>query len=333
MNRLMTSGRALGCLAPAFAMTAFAGPALADGLLTIKSENDIFASGEDGHYTNGLEIDWSFTPDARHWTRDLAEIVPGWSGASLDSVAYRGGQQIYTPKDIERSDLVENDRPYAGLLYAGISLFDDRQHAGWRQADDLHVDIGIVGPASGGKAIQKNFHHLIGSDEPEGWTHQLHNEPIVNLTYKRSWWLQRSLGALDVEYGPNAGFALGNLYTYAASGVGLRIGDNLQRSAGMPAVAPAQSGRSHFDPGQGFGWYAFASLEGRFMAHNLLLDGNTFEDSHSVDRRQWVGDALAGVALTWDRWQLTYTSVWRTHEFEAQEEHDQFGSVTLAFWL
>lgn len=26
------------------------------------------------------------------------------------------------------------------------------------------------------------------------------------------------------------------------------------------------------------------------MAHNLLLDGNTFEDSHSVDRREWVSD-------------------------------------------
>ncbi|MCT8467757.1 lipid A deacylase LpxR family protein [Chromohalobacter canadensis] len=329
----MNTGRTLGYLASTLAFAVFSSPALADGMLTLKSENDLFASGDDGHYTNGLEINWSFTPDERHWTRRLADAVPGWSGAELDGVAYRAGQQIYTPNDIDRADLIQNDRPYAGLLYAGVSLFDDRQYSGWRQADDLHFDAGIVGPASGGKAIQKNFHHLIGSDEPNGWSNQLHNEPVLNLTYKRSWWLQDSLGNLDMEYGPNAGFALGNLYTYAASGVGLRIGDNLRNSAGMPAVAPAQSGRSHFTPGQGFGWYAFASLEGRFMAHNLLLDGNTFEDSHSVDRRQWVGDALTGVALTWDSWQLTYTSVWRTHEFEAQDEHDQFGSLTLSLWL
>lgn len=333
MNRLMPARRSLGYLAPSLIMTAFITPAAADGLLTVKSENDIFASSEDGHYTNGLELNWSFTPGERHWTRDLATIVPGWSSTDLDGVAYRIGQQIYTPIDIERSALIENDRPYAGLLYAGVSLFDERQYAGWRRAEDVHLDAGIVGPASGGEAIQKNFHHLIGSDEPQGWAHQLHNEPVFNLTYKRSWWLQRSLGPFEVEYGPNAGFALGNLYTYAAGGLGLRVGNGLQRSGGMPAVAPAQSGRRYFSPGGGFDWYAFANLEGRFMAHNLLLDGNTFEDSHSVDRRQWVGDALLGIALMWDRWQLTYTSVWRTHEFEAQDDHDQFGSLTLALWL
>ncbi|MDV6320369.1 lipid A deacylase LpxR family protein [Chromohalobacter sp. HP20-39] len=329
----MKSGRALSYIASTLAMTAFASSASADGLLTVKSENDLFASGGDGHYTNGLEINWSFAPQEHHWTRRLADAVPGWSGRGLDGAAYRIGQQIYTPENIERSSLIEDDRPYAGLLYAGVSLFDEHQLQEWRQADELHIDVGIVGPASGGKVVQKNFHHLIDSKEPHGWDHQLHNEPIVNITYKRSWWLQDSLGNLEVEYGPNAGFALGNLYTYAAGGVGIRIGGDLQHSAGMPAVAPAQSGRNYFEPGQGFGWYAFANLEGRFMAHNLLLDGNTFEDSHSVDRRQWVGDALAGIALTWNSWQLTYTSVWRTHEFEAQEENDQFGSLTLSLWL
>ena len=40
------------------------------------------------------------------------------------------------------------------------------------------------------------------------------------------------------------------------------------------------------------------------MTHNMLLDGNTFEDSHSVVLREWVGDSKVGVALNWSRWQL-----------------------------
>ncbi len=32
-----------------------ASPADADGLFTLKSENDIYSGGSDGHYTNGLE--------------------------------------------------------------------------------------------------------------------------------------------------------------------------------------------------------------------------------------------------------------------------------------
>ena len=66
------------------------------------------------------------------------------------------------------------------------------------------------------------------------------------------------------------------------------------------------------------------------MAHNMLLDGNTSEDSHSLDRRPWVGDAKLGLALIWNRWQLAFANVWRSREFEGQREHDQFGSLTLS---
>ncbi|WFF42444.1 lipid A deacylase LpxR family protein [Salinicola endophyticus] len=309
------------------------GTASADGLLTLKSENDLFASGGDGHYTNGLEIGWSFAPSAGHWTRQLADALPGWSGATLDGAAYRFGQQIYTPEDIDQRGLVEDDRPYAGVLYAGLSLFDESRTPGWRRSSGLFFDVGLVGPGSGARTVQKNFHHWIGSDEPEGWHNQLHNEPFVNVAYSTAWWKTGHLGGLETEFGPSVGFAVGNLYTYAASGLGLRLGQGLDQSFGVPAVAPSQGSRVYFREDSGFNWYLFANLEGRLMAHNMLLDGNTFEDSHSVDRRPWVGDAQVGLALSWNRWQLSYSSVWRTKEFDEQDSGDRFGSVTLSTWL
>ena len=42
-----------------------------------------------------------------------------------------------------------------------------------------------------------------------------------------------------------------------------------------------------------------------------------------------LGPTLGGV-LTWSRWQLAFASVWRTREFQGQQEHDQFGSSTLS---
>jgi len=307
--------------------------ASADDLFSLKVENDAFSAGGDDHYTNGIEGIWAFEPTDTHWTRRFAEALPGWSASSLDGVTYRFGQQMYTPHEIGVETLIEDDRPYAGLLYGGVSLFDKEQHDGWRQADSLHLDVGIVGPASGAEEVQRNFHDLIATEEPEGWDNQLDNEPIVNLGYERSWLLQQRLAGLEVEYGPSAGFALGNLYTFASGGLGLRLGDGLDHSFGIPAVAPAQSGQSSFQRDRGFSWYVFANLEGRYMAHNLLLDGNTFEDSHSVDRREWVGDAQLGTALTWDRWQVAFTYVWRSDEFEEQDGFDQFGSLTLSTWL
>lgn len=315
------------------ALAAVSSSAWAEGLLTLKSENDIFAHGDDGHYTNGIELDWSFEPSRDHWTRNLADALPGWSAAALDGASYRFGQQIYTPNDINERNLIADDRPYAGVLYAGLSLFDDEQLSGWRRTTGLYFDVGLVGPGAGGRTVQKNFHHLIDSDDPKGWHNQLNNEPFVNVAYETAWWKQGRFGSLEAEYGPSVGFALGNLYTYAASGLGLRLGQGLDQSFGVPAVSPSQGSRVYFRENSGFNWYVFANLEGRLMAYNMLLDGNTFEDSHSVDRRPWVGDAQLGLALSWGRWLLTYSAVWRTHEFESQDESDQFGSITLSTWL
>ena len=118
--------------------------------MLFRSENDIIASGSDGHYTNGLEVIWGFEPDDQSWTRRFADLLPGWSGAAIDNVAYRFGHQIYTPEEIETRALIEDDRPYAGLLFAGMSMFSDTQYDGWRAAQGLHLDVGIVGPAAGG---------------------------------------------------------------------------------------------------------------------------------------------------------------------------------------
>lgn len=302
-------------------------------LYSLKIENDIIATGSDGHYTNGFELMRSFVPDDDHWARRFAETLPGWAAGDVDNVAYRLGHQIYTPNDIERTGLIEDDRPYAGLLFAGLSIYSDAQHEGWRSTSGLHLDVGIVGPAAGAEKVQRRVHDVTDSDEPKGWDHQLRNEPFVNLAYQHRWWLQQRFAGLEAEYGPSAGFSLGNLYTYGSAGFGVRIGQGLARSFSIPAVAPAQSGSVFFDQGGGFAWNLFANVEGRYMAQNMLLEGNTFKSSHSVDPNEWVGDAKAGIALTWDSWQLAFAGVWRTREFRGQDEHDQFGSLTLSSWF
>jgi len=307
--------------------------ASAEGLLSLKVENDAFSAGGDGQYTNGAEVIWAFEPPDRHWTRRLADVIPGWSGSSLAGATYRLGQQMYTPEDIKVEALIKDDRPYAGLLFGGISLLSEREHGGLRLADSLHIDVGIVGPASGAEVVQRNFHELIAADKPKGWDNQLDNEPVINFGYERAWLMKQNFSGLTIEYGPSAGFALGNLYTYASGGLGFRLGEGLDRSFGIPSVAPAQGGQSSFRRDQGFSWYVFAAVEGRYMAHNLLLDGNSFEGSHSVDSREWVGDAQVGAALTWDRWQIAYTYLWRSEEFEEKDGVDQFGSIVLSTWL
>ncbi|MFO7582583.1 lipid A deacylase LpxR family protein [Guyparkeria sp.] len=317
----------------ALAWLALALPAGAEGLLSVQSENDAWVGAGDGHYTNGVEISWAFEPAEAHWTRGLTDMIPGWSRDELKGAAYRVGQRIYTPDDIDVADLQEDDRPYAGVLQAGLSLHGEEPDGKWRQTRSLHLDLGVVGPASGGGWIQQHFHQHITGDNPQGWSHQLSNEPFLNLGYEHAWLARRPWRSREIEYGPNVGVSLGNLHTFASTGLSLRYGEGLDRSWGIPSVEPAQGERAYFRPGPGLGWHVFAAVEGRYMAHNLLLDGNTWRDSHSVDREPWVGDVQLGFAVNWDRFQLAYTVVWRTKEFSSQANKDRFGSFTLSMWM
>jgi hypothetical protein len=68
------------------------------------------------------------------------------------------------------------------------------------------------------------------------------------------------------------------------------------------------------------------------VAHNLFLDGNTFEGSPSVDERPGVADFVGGVSLFWGRAvKLDFAITERTKEFYGQHGEDRFGMITLSF--
>ncbi|HER34937.1 MAG: lipid A deacylase LpxR family protein [Halothiobacillaceae bacterium] len=319
--------------APLLAITAVSPLAEAETLFSIKSENDAYVGAGDGHYTNGLEIAWAVETPADHWSHGIAGLVPGWEPEDVAGMSFRLGHRIYTPERIEVAAPQPDDRPYAGVLYAGASIHGLAEHDGWHETRSLHLDTGIVGPSAGGEWVQETFHEYIAGQKPRGWDYQLSDEAFLDLGYEHAWVDEFAIGPLDFEYGPTAGFMLGNRYTYASAGLNFRFGSHLDRSYGVPTIAPAQGQRAFFRRGDGLGWYVFASAEGRYMARNMLLDGNTHKDSPSVDREPWVGDAQIGFAVNWDRWQLAYTVALRTKEFDTQERRDNFGSLTLSMWL
>jgi len=130
---------------------------------------------------------------------------------------------------------------------------------------------------------------------------------------------------------PHFGGALGNVFTYGAAGLTLRLGTDLEDDFGPPRIRPSLPGSAYFSPGKGFTWYVFAGLEGRAVLYNIFLDGNVFSDSHSVDKKPFVGDLQAGLVIQLDRFRITYTQIFRTKEFDDQADGDLFGSVSLSY--
>ncbi|MCP1335556.1 lipid A deacylase LpxR family protein [Futiania mangrovi] len=302
-----------------------------NGTLSFVLENDLFYDA-DRHYTNGVRATWlSPRRERSSLAVRAARLFPLFPLSGAVRTEYAVGQNMYTPTDITLANPPLDDRPYAGWTYASVGLVAETG----RRLDQLSLSLGIVGPASLADETQRIVHEITGADTPRGWHTQLRNEPAVLLAYQRSWrgYVSDTFHGLGVDVTPHLGVALGNVFTYANGGLTVRFGERLPLDYGPPRIQPSLPGSGFFIPSGGFSWYLFAGVEGRAVARNIFLDGNTFRDSRSVDRKVLVGDLQYGLAVMWDGVRLAYTHVMRTKEFDGQDTPTDFGafSVSVAF--
>lgn len=299
--------------------------------LSLSYENDLIGGGTDENYTSGIRLTYfDIETPMPPVIDELADAVPTFDINETTSTFFSVGQNIFTPKNIEIATEQPNDRPWAGWLYGSVGLTTITDN----HIDELEFTLGIVGPESLAEQTQKFIHnHISSSPDPKGWDNQLGLEPGVIISAQRRWpvWYTKNFGPLRMRVEPNINMSLGNIYTYAGTGATMTLGpfkDRLQDTP--PRVRPAMAGTGFFDtPDNKLSWYVFGGLDGRAMARNIFLDGNTFKDSPSVDKKYFVGDANLGFALTYDDYRLAYTYNYRTKEFRGQENASNFGSVTL----
>lgn len=312
-------------------LTLFSAPASANdhkGTLTLSLENDLFASSRDRHYTHGTEINYVSDAYVPGWFRDLASWMPFYSPSDETRFSWSLGQQFFTPTDLQATAVQVDDRPYAGWLYTSLGLLTDHQDDG-RHVDSLELIIGIVGPDSGAESVQREVHQYIGSDVAQGWDNQLDNEVTFDISYDRQWMLPITDNHVDIV--THAGFMLGSSQRFASSGLTLRMGSGLSSDFGPPLIRPVASAARYFKPDQVFFWYIFIGAHGRYVGHNIFLDGNSDGDSHRVKKERWVGDAQAGAVVGWDNWRVTLTHIQRSNEFKKQRESNQFGSLSISY--
>lgn len=294
-------------------------------------ENDVYVpNGSDRHYTNGMRASCISAPGkVPDFGRRLARNLPFIDARGKTRIGYAIGQNMYTPEDIAIAAPQPLDRPWAGWLYGEVSIVSETEE----RLDSAALSVGVVGPWAGAEWAQREWHKIIDVQVPKGWDNQLDNEPALNLTLDRQWRylaLPRMLG-LNADVTPHLGGALGNVFTYAGIGATFRFGEDLVNDfGGPPRIGPSLPGAAHFSgPNDGFAWYLFAGIEGRAVARNIFLDGNSFGAGPSVDKKPLVGDLQVGAALLFARVRLTYTVVFRTKEFEGQDEGDIFGAISL----
>lgn len=316
------------CVASSAAATA---PVSDHGTLSLLFENDLFYK-TDRDYTNGVELSYTTaTQDTPKLFVDLARLLPFFSRSGSVRASYAFGQSIYTPSHLGLTDPPLTDRPYAGFLYGGFGLADDTG----RRLDQIELQVGVIGPSSLASDTQTFVHKILNDRPPMGWQTQLRGEPGIVLTYSRNLKLipRQSFLGLFIDLEPHYGGAVGNVYDYANVGAMARIGFNIPDDYGPLRIEPSLPGSGFFQSTGDIGAYVFVGVDGRAVARNLFLDGNTWERSRHVDKNILVGDLELGAAVTFNFMQITFTHVIRTKEYKTQTAADQFGAVNLSFRL
>ncbi len=307
-------------------------------------DDDVFG-GSDDFFTAGWSLQrhssavdsWDGLNLSRP-SRWIADFVPGLSGGDGRRVRKGIGlnQIIQTPEDLSRTDLIQDDVPYAGVLGVANSwmvLDNDGLNA-------FQIYLGMLGPASMAEQVQCFVHSDLGfGEDPMGWDNQLGNEPIVNLNYALARKIagtggeRKGLGA-DLSYTGNLG--LGNLFTHAQIGLEARLGWRLPEGfAPLPDVIgrgiimdPVLDGPL---PGE-TRFYFSAVARNSLMAYTALLDGNLFQDSHSVDYDRYVAQILLGAHLEHGAFGIHFTFYFSSNPVRAlKTSSPSWGNLSVEY--
>ncbi len=264
---------------------------------TFTFENDTFVGKDDG-YTNGVGItvgrgpfaefndenlpNWMHTLTRRLYIRTMPDKQRG--------IAHMFFQRMQTPEDITVSELIEDDLPYAGLLaWQGTMYAWDE-----RVADQFSLYLGVVGPVALAEQAQKIVHQLVGADDPKGWDNQIENEPVFKVEAQRVWNLYRFIGErFEFDVLGLAGAGIGTLESATKGGLAIRWGTNLQASyAAFSLQADRQVNPLALTPKNDF--YLYLGARAGLVFNDILIDGNTFRDSHSAPLEHYQDQVSAG---------------------------------------
>jgi hypothetical protein len=294
-------------------------------------ENDMFST-TDSQYSSGEKFNWFYHVDnPSNPLYNLLYMDPGYYYYANLAIV----NQIYTPVDLTQSDLIIDDRPYSGWTYLEYGIHKSSSE----NLRSLYIHVGMVGPASKSEQIQKGIHDITGSEPPMGWDNQLANELGINIRYVHKWrFTPPVLGGLESSFIPFVEADLGNIATKATAGISIRFGWNVPKDFGISTVdAGGEVGVLVEDEhrySQMKDWSFSFNLHGygSAIAHDIFLDGNTFKDSHSVDKENFVVYVGAGFSARYKNLMVDFIQTKSTPKFKLEENPHTVGTLIIS-WL
>lgn len=152
-------------------------------------DNDLFIPGksEDVDFTGGLAFTYAGKRGRKYWNffdNTLASIdrlshIGDENSSVTPSIEF--GVYGFTPEMIDVPDLLENDRPYASLVYLSAGRIYQEQLGG--DAWFSSLTIGALGLDWFGD-IQNDMHKLVDNGQANGWNNQVSDGGELTFRYQ-----------------------------------------------------------------------------------------------------------------------------------------------------
>lgn len=279
-------------------------------VFSLNEENDIFGITEnrDMMYSNGTRFTYttkeSETPEI---IKKIADPIPSLQvfGESIKPNRYtvEAGQEMYTPDNITSFELQKDQNPFVGYLYGKVG----KEEITTEYRKFSFFSLGTVGPSSLADKTQKFVHKQIGMQKPNGWVNQIDNEPVfVHESGIDLRDIQVNCDSFRFDQTSGYNMKIGTWYTGIEFNITHRFGQNYEMFSASP--------------NSDWSWHFFNKPYLQLVAKDMTMDGNTFHDSHSVDRIPHVYGNEFGTILEFKGYALKLYIKTQSKLYEEQDK-------------
>lgn len=358
MNRSLSIARL--ALLPMLSLTAFAEsrdeplPDYGNGYLTFYLDNDLFA-GSDREYTNGARLTWvsrNLEADQLPWVQGCLrhfsgdeESFEGFRSITgfrdPKKVRYNYGfsltQLMYTPESWQPYTQPVGERRYAGWSAVGFSLHAKDDHV----LNSIELSVGTTGSHAFAETTQDFIHSLRNENKFNGWDNQIPNEATLDLSFtqkRRNDFIKWNYGQFRMDAITEWGARLGSFRTGAQMGAMIRLGYNLPPDFSDPRLSDTAYSHQYFDTNDPYvgDWsvYLLGGTQVRAALHDATLDGPLFSNFKTGNNRKpFVGEIYAGMGVRYKDVEFSFVHTIRTDEYEEEQNHVEYGSVSVRLRL
>jgi len=290
-------------------------------------DNDFLAPSvsSDRDFTGGVALSYSGESGAKYWwpiDASLGIIDRALTRSTLVKTAattsFEMGFYGFTPDATEQAHIVENDRPYASLIYASASRMYLLENGG---SISTALTLGVLGADLVG-SVQNELHRWLDNKPVQGWHNQISDggefTARYQIAYHHYWNSERSTARYKTTVFSSAGY-LTEIGVALSTRRGLISSPDYRFNPelisygehGNDAVATPYQGRESY-------FWGGIALKARL--YNAFLQGQFRDSAHTLDYndlRPLVAEAWLGYTFTIGR-QYKASYVLRAQSSELQ---------------